>query len=124
MFDKGLVSISTLTSNHNAAEVIDTVKMVLGNPEKYLTGDRLKTIIENYKVRKEKAKINRYNNVNKWIMPEGWSANDILDTTLDDVMETYNKFFNPDNLFISNDKTEFVQESITLENETNSTEEK
>lgn len=110
MHDKGIVSISTVTSNVNAQEVIDTVKMVLSNPDVYLTKERLNTVIENMKVRKKKSKINRYNNVHKWIGPETWSSDDIIDTVkLKDIKKVYNKYFNPDNLYISNDKTEFVK---------------
>lgn len=109
MWDKGLVSISTLTSNHNADEVVDTVRMVLQNPDKYLTKSRLNTIVENLKVRKKKAKINRYSNVNKWINPEGWSVNDIInDVKLSKIREVFDKYYQVDNLFISNDKTEFI----------------
>jgi predicted Zn-dependent peptidase len=109
MFDKGIVSISTVTSNANAQAVIDTVKMVLADPDKYLTKERLNTIIENMKVRKKKSKINRYNNVYKWIGPSEWSNDDIIDTIkLKDIKKVYKKYFNPDMLYISNDKTEFT----------------
>ncbi len=108
MFDKGIVSISTVTSNTNAQEVIDTVKMVLADPDTYLTKERLNTILENMKVRKKKGKINRYNNVYKWIGPTEWSTDDVLDTIkLKDIKKVYSKYFNPDSLYISNDKTEF-----------------
>jgi predicted Zn-dependent peptidase len=112
MFDKGLVSISTLTSNQNVEQVVDVVKMVLENPDKYLTKERLNTIVENLKVRKKKAKINRYNNVNKWINPEGWSVNDIIkDVKLDELREVYEKYYNVNDLYISYDKKEFLKPS-------------
>ena len=110
MHDKGIVSISTVTSNANAQEVIDTVKMVLANPDEYLTKERLNTVIENMKVRKKKSKINRYSNVHKWIGPSEWSNDDIIDKVkLKDIKKVYAKYFNPDNLYISNDKTEFTK---------------
>jgi hypothetical protein len=59
-------------------------------------------------VRKEKDEILRYSNVNQWIQPEGWSVYDILDKVkLSDIKKVYEKYYDFDKFYISNDKKEF-----------------
>jgi hypothetical protein len=56
----------------------------------------------------KKDEILRYKSVNQWINPEGWSVYDILDKiTLKKVLEVYDKYYQFDNFYISNDKKEF-----------------
>jgi hypothetical protein len=108
MNKQGLTAISTQTSNKNFNAVVDSVKQVITNPSKYLTKDRFNLVKEYYKVRMEKDEILRYKNVNQWINPEGWSVYDILDEVkLPKVKEVYEKYYNFDNFYISNDKKEF-----------------
>ena len=55
-----------------------------------------------------KDEILRYKNVNQFINPEGWSVYDILDeVTFKKIMKVYNKNYQIDNFYISNDKNEF-----------------
>jgi predicted Zn-dependent peptidase len=106
--NQGLNTISTQTSNKNYNEVVNAVKEVITNPDKYLTKDRFKLVKDYYKVRMEKDEILRYKNVNQWINPKGWSVYDILDEiSLKKVKEVYKKYYNFDNFYISNDKKEF-----------------
>jgi len=108
MNKQGLTSISTLTSNKNVDKVIKEIKGVIENPNKYLTKERFELVRDFYKVRKQKDEILRYKNVNQWISPKGWSVNDILDkVTLKDIKKVYDKYYNFDDFYISNDKTEF-----------------
>ncbi len=108
MNKQGLTAISTQTSNKNFNSVVDSVKQVITNPSKYLTKDRFNLVKDYYKVRMEKDEILRYKNVNQWINPEGWSVYDILDEVkLPKVKEVYEKYYNFDNFYISNDKKEF-----------------
>jgi predicted Zn-dependent peptidase len=108
MNEQGLTTIATQTSNKNANELIDTVGNVIKNPGKYLTKDRFKLVKDFYGVRKEKDEILRYKNVNQFINPTGWSVYDILDeVNLKKVKEVYEKYYNFDNFYISNDKKEF-----------------
>jgi predicted Zn-dependent peptidase len=108
MNQQGISTIATQTSNKNANEVIDTVEKVIKNPGKYLTKDRFNLVKDFYGVRKEKDEILRYKNVNQWINPKGWSVYDILDdVNLKKVKEVYEKYYNFDNFYISNDKKEF-----------------
>jgi predicted Zn-dependent peptidase len=100
--------ISTQTSNRNFNAVIEAVEGVLKNPKKYLTKDRFNLVKDYYTVRKKKDEILRYENVNQFINPKGWSVYDILDeVNLKKIMEVYDKYYDFDNFYISNDKKEF-----------------
>ena len=106
--DKGLNSISTLTSNKNFDEVIEVVKKVITNPDKFLTKERFNLVKDYYEVRKQKDEINRYEAVNQWINPTGWSVYDILEqVTLKKIKEVYKKYYDFDKFYISSDKKEF-----------------
>lgn len=106
--DKGLNSISTLTSNKNVNKVIELTKKVINNPDKFLTKERFNIIKDYYLVRRQKDEINRYASVNQWINPPKWSVYDILDeVNLKKIKEVYKKYYNFDNFYISNDKKEF-----------------
>jgi hypothetical protein len=108
MNNQGLNSIATQTSNKNFKDVVEAVKLVLTNPDKYLTKERFNIVRDYYKVRMEKDEILRYKNVNQYINPEGWSVYDILDTVkMKKIREVYDKYFNFDNFYVSNDKKEF-----------------
>ena len=108
MNNQGLNSISTQTSNRNFNAVVDAVEGVIKNPKKYLTKDRFNLVKDYYTVRRQKDEILRYKNVNQYINPEGWSVYDILDKiTLKKVLEVYDKYYQFDNFYISNDKKEF-----------------
>lgn len=108
MNKQGVTSISTQTSLNNVDAVYDAVKKVLSNPDKYLTKDRLDTIRESYLIKLKKDKINRFSNVNHWILPKGWSVKDIVETVnIKKIREVYERYFNFDDFYLSNDKTEF-----------------
>jgi predicted Zn-dependent peptidase len=108
MNQQGLNMIATQTSNKNIDKVIELTKKVISNPKKYLTKERFNLVKDYYKVRMQKDEILRYKNVNQFINPDGWSVYDILDdVTFKKVMEVYNKNYQFDNFYISNDKKEF-----------------
>jgi predicted Zn-dependent peptidase len=108
MNKQGLLNIATQTSNKNINEVIDAIGEVIKNPKKYITKDRLNLVKDFYNVRRQKDEILRYKNVNQWISPSGWSIYDILDTVnLKKIKEVYEKYYQFDNFYISNDKKEF-----------------
>jgi predicted Zn-dependent peptidase len=108
MNQQGLNTISTQTSNKNFNAVVDAVEGVIKNPKKYLTKDRFNLVKDYYSVRMQKDEILRYKSVNQWINPEGWSVYDILDeVNLKKVLEVYDRYYNFDNFYISNDKKEF-----------------
>lgn len=106
--NQSLSTISTQTSDKNVDAVIDATKKIISNPNKYLTQERLELVRDYYKVRKKKSDILRHSNVNKWIEPDGWSVYDILDkVNLSNIKSVYNKYYNFDNLYISQDIKEF-----------------
>jgi predicted Zn-dependent peptidase len=108
MNTQGINTISTQTSNKNADKVIDCVKDVISNPDKYLTKDRFDLVKEYYKVRMQKDEILRYKNINQWINPPKWGVYDILDeVNIKKIREVYDKYYDFDKFYISNDKTEF-----------------
>jgi predicted Zn-dependent peptidase len=108
MNKQGLTTIATQTSNKNFNEVADTIKTVLVKPDKYLTKDRFNLVKDYYGVRKEKDEILRYRNVNQWINPPKWSVYDIIEeVNLKKIKSVYDRYYNFDNFYISNDKKEF-----------------
>lgn len=108
MNNQGINTISTQTSNKNVDKVVDAVKRVITNPDKYLTKERFNLVKDYYTVRAQKDEILRYKNVNQWINPKGWTTSDILDeVNLKKIKEVYEKYFNFDKFYISTDKKEF-----------------
>jgi predicted Zn-dependent peptidase len=108
MNEQGITTIATQTSNKNFNAVVDAVKLVLTKPNKFLTKDRFSLVKDYYSVRKEKDEILRYKNVNPWINPKGWSVYDILEEVkLKKVLEVYEKYYDFDKFYLSNDKKEF-----------------
>jgi predicted Zn-dependent peptidase len=110
--NQGINTISTQTSNKNYNAVVESVKEVITNPDKYLTKERFDLVKDYYKVRMAKDEILRYKNVNQHINPEGWSVYDILDkVNMKKIKEVYKKYYNFDNFYVSNDKKEFKKSS-------------
>ena len=108
MNNQGINTISTLTSNKNFDEVLEATKLVINNPDKYLTKERFDLVKDYYKVRMQKDEILRYKNVNQWINPSGWSVYEILDkVNLKKIREVYDKYYDFDKFHISSDKKEF-----------------
>lgn len=105
---QGITQIATQTNNKNVNQVIDGVKRVLKNGEKFLNKDRFNLIKDFYTTRSEKDEILRYKNINKWIVPKGWSIYEILDKVkLKDLKDIYQEYYDFDKFYVSNDKKEF-----------------
>lgn len=109
MSDKSaLINISTETNDTNIDILNDKIYEILSNKEKYITKKRFDTVKMSYDIHYKKTKINRYTNVNKYISPEEWLIEPVLnDITLDKIYDIYDKYFNYDNFYVSYDKTEF-----------------
>lgn len=106
--NQGLVSIDTQTSNRNFNSLIDGISKVLNSPSKFLNKDRFELVKDYYLVRRQKDEILRYNNVNQYIQPKGWSVYDILDKVkLQDIKDVYEKYYDFEKFYISSDKKEF-----------------
>jgi predicted Zn-dependent peptidase len=108
MNDKGITTISTQTSNKNYNDVVDAVKLVISNPDKFLTKERFNLVRDYFRVRKQKDDILRYKSVSQYINPKELNIYDILETvTLNKIREVYDKYYIFDDFYISNDKKEF-----------------
>lgn len=106
---QGINTISTQTSNKNKDQVVDCVKKVIKNPDKYLTKERFNNIKDSYIVRKKKEKINRYLSVRKWIDPVEFSVSEVIEKMkYDDIRDVYDKYYKKfEKFYVSNDKDEF-----------------
>lgn len=105
---QGISEIMTKTTEKNSTQVIDTIKMIFDNPFKFLNKKRFEIIKNHYEIKFIKDRINRYQNVNQWINPVGWSVKEILPTiTYDKVMDVFENNFKFEDFYISIDKTEF-----------------
>ena len=102
---QGYTTINTQTNKGNISRVYDAVKKVLNNPDKYLTKNRFDLIKESYLIKLQKDKINRFSNVNYWILPKGWSVQDIIKTI--DMKKVREEHFNFDDFYLSYDAQEF-----------------
>jgi len=108
--DKGVITISVLTSNENSDEVVKTIEMVLNDPDTYLTQERFDIVKESSLIRLKKREINLYNNISEYIEPASWSLKDKINTlTLEKVRQVYNKYFKFDSFYVSLDKEEFSE---------------
>lgn len=105
--NSGINTISTETSEDNAEEVVSVIKEVLGNPQKYMTQERFDIVKKSMIIQLKKNEINRHANVSKWMIPIEWQIEPLLNTiTLDQLAETYAKYYDFDKWYKSNDQTE------------------
>ena len=105
---EGLAVTSLITTDENIDEVLDTYKMILTQPGKYLTEERFNTMKDYYTVKKKKDDINRYSRIDKYITPKNWQVETILDTvTFNKIKDYYDKYFTYDNWEWIIDKNEF-----------------
>jgi predicted Zn-dependent peptidase len=105
---QGINHIETLTDNKNVAGVVAGVKKVLKNKDKFLNKDRF-NLVKDYNLNRiKKQDILRYSNVDKYITPEEFQLESILDTVkLSDLGDVYDKYFDFNDFYISNDQKEF-----------------
>ena len=106
--NQGVTQITTQTNSKNVERVYDSVRLILKNPEKFLTQERFETIKNSYLIKLKKDRINRYSNVSRWINPKDWSVKEIINTiNLEKVMEIFDKYYDFDKFYLSSDKDEF-----------------
>ena len=106
--NQGSNSIYTMSSAENIDQIVDIVDNIFQNPDKFLTKERFDLIHKSITIQEKKQDINRYNNVGKWISPEGWSTIDILDTiTHEEILEIAKEHFTMDKFYVSRDDQEF-----------------
>ena len=102
------IDISTLTSNGNIEKIVDTIGEIFENIDNHLTQERFNIVKNSVKINLKKQDINRHSSVGRWISPDGWNLEDIIDTiTLEDCKRVFNKHYNLDKFYVSDDKNEF-----------------
>jgi len=108
MNKKGCINISTLTSNENTDGVIEAIDSVLSDKDRVINEERFNIIKKSTKINLKQQDINRHMSVNKWINPKGWNLSDCIDDiSIEKCGEIFDKYFNVDDFYISNDKKEF-----------------
>lgn len=106
--NQGLITTSLITTDENIDEVLDVYKMILSNRDKYLTKDRFDIIKDYYTIKKKKDEINAYANHRKFITPDHWLIESVLDDiTFEKTQEIFDKYLKYDNWKWMVDKTEF-----------------
>lgn len=103
--NQGLISTMLVTTNELVDEVLDTYKMILTNPDEYLTEERFNIIKDYFLIKRRKNEIERYKNINKFIVPKHWQIDLILDDiTFEECKEIFNKYLSFDKWIWENDK--------------------
>ena len=104
------VYVSVSTSNDKVEELVETLKNTL-NDINILTQERFDITKERVTIKKKTTEINRYLNVSSWI-DDSQNIFDIVDdVTIEKLREIYPKYFTFDNMYLSIDKEEFLQEA-------------
>lgn len=104
-----LILFETVTSNDNDEKVQKVFKHILDNPKKFMTKKRFNIIKKYYKIKFKKENILIHNNGYKYIQPDKFSVENIIDNiTYEKIREVYDKYFNFDKYYHSIDKKEFT----------------
>ena len=74
--------ILTLVSKENKDFTFELIEKVMTSPEKYITQERFDDLLFAYRISLEKEEIERYINVNKYIVPYECSIDYIIDNKL------------------------------------------
>lgn len=106
----GVVLISTETSNKNSKKVQELIKMVIENPDKYMTEERFEIVLQYFEIKFRKEEENRYSSINSHIYKTiGELEETILtgNTNYSEVMQVYREVFNWKDFYKSVDIKEF-----------------
>lgn len=102
------VTIITETSSENVPQVQYEISNILNNKEKFVTKYRFDVVKDNFIVKMKKNNILKHNNISKYIEPDNWNVDNIINNiTLDDVFLTMEKYFNWSNFYKSIYSEEF-----------------
>ncbi|CAG7580748.1 MAG: putative zinc protease [uncultured marine phage] len=108
MNNVGDIDICTLTSSDNVEEIVNTIGDIFENIDQHMTKERFNVVKNSLKISLAKGDINRHSNVSRWINPKEWDVSQIIDTiTLEDCRRVFDKYYNLDKFYISDDKNEF-----------------
>lgn len=104
----GISIISTETDDDKVNKLMMTLNNTLSDLS-FLTESKFDQVKNSIINKINTIDINRHINVETYIKPETWSIeNNIHDITLDNVIETYKKYYTVDNFYKSIDKREFM----------------
>lgn len=104
----GVNLISTETDDNKVNDLINVIDETLNN-KYFLTEEKFTKTRISIINKIETLSINRYNNVDTYIKPDNWTIEkQINDITYDNIIETYNKYFNVNNFYKSVDKKDFI----------------
>lgn len=104
----GVICVAAETSNKNVKEFQDVLSDVLSKPKKYLTKERFDIVKKSKTISYKKSEINRFNNVNKYIIPIEWQLEPVLDKIeYDQLLDIYDKYYNFNKWYKSIDSEEF-----------------
>lgn len=105
--NQGLATTSLVTTDENVKEALDTYKMILSDPDKYLTKDRFDLIKDYYTVKKKMDDINSYSQHKKYIREDKWLIEKILDdVTYEKVRDIFDEYLTFDKWTWTIDKEE------------------
>jgi len=105
---QGLVTTSLITTDENVDEVLDVYKMILSDPDKYLTEERFDIVKDYHTVKRKMDEINSYSQYKKYILPDHWQIEKILDDfTFEKSKQIFDKYLTFDKWNWMLDKTEF-----------------
>jgi len=97
-----------VTTDKCVDEVLETYKMILSNPDEYLTQERFDIIKDFFVIKRKKNDIERYKFVNNFITPKSWQLDLILDEiTFEECKELFNKYLTFDKWSWVIDKKDF-----------------
>lgn len=107
LHNSGIIIISTETNDDNVEKLHDTIIEVFKD-KSYLTRDKFNIIKNFIKISIIKSDINLQDNEDKYILPKNWLIENTIDSiTYEDIVETFDKYFNIENFYKSVDKIEF-----------------
>lgn len=108
MHNQGFNSIYTMSSAENIDTITDIIGTIFGDLDKFMTKKRFDLIKTHSKLKLKEKAINQYASVGKWMSPDGWSTEDIIDDiTYEKIMEIAKEHCKIDNFTISRDDEEF-----------------
>jgi len=103
----GIILISTETNDINVERLHDTILKIFKD-KSYLTKEKFNVIKNFIKISLVKSNINLQDNEDKFILPKNWVIENTIESiTYDQIIETFDKYFNIDNFYKSVDKVEF-----------------
>lgn len=106
--NSAIINISSETSDENVEEFQKIILEIFNNPNKHMTEERFDIVKKSLEISLKKQKINRHNNVDKYLENKEFLIEEILDDlTYAEIMSYYHKHFNFSNFTTSIDTIDF-----------------